>query len=706
MLSIATILNIDFPTPVWCVVILTSRVMLTGLAWRWIIPARRQRKEQVWVLFLSDFARALLIGLTATLLGDWLLYERGMGSFTLSFSLSLFLIVSGVVTGWKYAPVEERLSWQRCATYLMVFAGLISVGLLLPSTGEWVVGGWDPGVYINQGVYVEKVHTFYPPSCPGYELLSDQELSLFTRHRRDYVECYPGIAFDSSSHSIECYFFRLMPTAVAMLSQCGGLYAAIRPNVIFGGLALLMFAACLSSIGSGLSFVVFSTLLLLTHPLWLYQLHLPTTEMLHLLLVSGIALQLRVRGGHPFAPWWLGITIFAGLLNRMSFLPFASMLIVFLAWLDMDRSDRRAVRYERCIQLAFLFVGTAFDLIGAAVTIRRLHSILPAMLIVSGIMVGFALGIDLCVWNETRRDVWLAILEKRRKLLYRGLFVGFVVTLFVFLLAGDILGLAVPQTGLLRTLPFLGPGLGVLALFGGGLLIWPARRDRRFLSSWMSFLSFVSIAIVIQGFIVPIYPWATRRYVPYALPLLVLGAGYALDTVWRWEWHGRSWGRWVAISLLVGVIGLNSGRSVALLSGVKDSGLRERLEAVAEQVLEQDVIVSDHPWWGTPLAMIYGKSVLNGRGLWVKDDPELMRDGLQALRRLHEQGKRIRFFTTVEQGLELYPISLKNISLDWEAPAFIRKELIHGQNVSGYNYRERRHKFRLYTWFPHAHEEG
>lgn len=102
------------------------------------------------------------------------------------------IILMGGITGRLIKPGYFRsLFYYHAIGMVALWIGFFIV-LLLPQRGEWVVGGWDPGVYLNQGVLVSQQGSFYPEALPCYKNLSEEAFAAFTRGRGNYIEAFPG----------------------------------------------------------------------------------------------------------------------------------------------------------------------------------------------------------------------------------------------------------------------------------------------------------------------------------------------------------------------------------------------------------------------------------------------------------------------------------------------------------------------------------
>jgi hypothetical protein len=249
-------------------------------------------------------------------------------------------------------------------------------------------------------------------------------------------------------------------------------------------------------------------------------------------------------------------------------------------------------------------------------------------------------------------------------------------------------------------LPYLGWPVAVGAVFGGGCLVWRRRDVSRDLLGFVVFLVLVSAMLTIRKFVAPIYPWATRRYLPYAVLVFPVLCAWALACLWS---AGRAWqgvGRVAAVMALVGLVAGNARRSWHAWSRTEYDGVSEVMAEVASRVGDEDVLVVDHAWWGTPLLLVYDRRVLSGQHIYERKPAQRRPVAMRAFRRLHAGGHRVRFLTCTHDGLRIYRMPFKEARLDWESEAVRFRELVHAGRASDYVLRERDFKFRLYTWAP------
>ena len=695
--------------PSWWIstLLLAWKFVGVGVAWGWLLWPTSQAEAPRWRVWLHAIGRVLVLGVTTSVLLAVALAEVGIYTVAAEVLVLATLTLAGIAGGvWRARDRFLRCVRAAAPGALSIVVG-VAVILNLPLRGEWILGGWDPGVYINQGVAVSRSGSFHPAADGAYAALEFEERTSFTRGEEGYRECFPGVPVNQETGAIQHYFFRLTPATIASLHHSGGLRAALCVNLLMGLLAAVVFASFLSGIGCRGDHVAVSALVLLAQPLFLYHLNVPTSEMLHLFLLCSMGLLLPLRAHRLVAVGLLGVLLVAGLLNRISFVPFSGFLLVAIAWLDIARTQRRRVLLEHALLVAAVGCGFLFDLRVNAVTVVRLAKHVPLMRNILG----------LCVAGVCLMDAVAAKASARRWMADRVVWVtraGGAAALGILLafVAGWGSGRFAEASGFFyRLVPFLGGTALLCAVLGGGVLCWKAKQIPRELAAMLFIFVFVALGLLVKGQIAPLYPWATRRHVPYAIPAIAILVGYVVSWLWsrsrgRCLWAWRVAAVALLISALVGVdakgrIGVTARRAKHAWVRTEYNGLVAALETVAAQIDDDDIVVVDHPWWATPLTFVFEKRVLNARQFYAHEEAKtIMRSGMRAVDRLLREGRTVRLLTSTADGLKVYPLPVDTVSVEWESDEVLLKERVQGQRVDGFHLKERRFVFRLHALKP------
>ena len=271
-----------------CAVGLTLRLWLPGLAWLPFVDGLWAEGRGRWERMAAAGAAALTLGLAAVTLLRLLAAEAGWAGRAGEWAAWAAITGLGLALSLWRARGRLREAAASCAPAAGTVCAAWMAAMLLPRAGEWFLGGWDPGVYVNQGYALSRTGTFHPPTPELWHRLTAEELTAFTRGETKYLEAFPGVPLDPRTRAIEPYFFRLMPAWVSVLADHGGLRAAVRVNLFGGVAALFVFLAFVRAAGSPWRHALAAAALLAVHPIWLYHLHVPISEMLELWLLAGI----------------------------------------------------------------------------------------------------------------------------------------------------------------------------------------------------------------------------------------------------------------------------------------------------------------------------------------------------------------------------------------------------------------------------------
>ena len=665
--------------------LLVLHLYLPGWAWSWVLDRRESAPSGFWIDRLLLAAKSVVLGVVLSLFAALALAVFGVFTPALEWSAVVLL----AVVGWGMSrgrggpwTARAKRGWPGACLLGLGLAGVLA----LPNRGEWIVGGWDPGIYVNEGVLISRTASYVPPRDPFFGSLGEGELAAFTRPVHNYTEAYPGVPLDVETRSFRHLFFPLTPTLVAVAHRCGGLRAAARVNELAGWMTLLVLAAAAGALSGRRSQSVFAALALLVQPVWLYHLHVPVSEMLQLLLIGGVGLLLASPGGA--VP--LALLLMASEMNRFSFLPFAGIFLLAAAWVDLRRDDRRPVARERALQVTALVSGAAIDYALSPVTIGRLGSVVAFLLAIFAALVAAAVGLDLWAVGRERRASLLAWSERWGVPV--GVAVLFAAVIVAFIPAAE------PRDVILWNARHLVPceGWAFLAAAAAGLAttLRAGAGEPRAKRAFVLFLAACATVTAIKLDIATLWPWASRRHLEFTVPLLAILAGSAGGFAWD---RGGVWRRWGA-ALAALVVALNARTAWAAWSRTEFNGASRAIAEIAAQVGPDDIVVADHFRWGTPLRFLHGRNVVNGELFHAAGGRARFAAALGTLERLRREGRRIRFLTSTEEKLAIYPVDVGPATADWTSEPFVFSEIAHHPRARGFTLREKEKVFTLFTW--------
>ncbi|MBM4143241.1 MAG: hypothetical protein FJ225_06580 [Lentisphaerae bacterium] len=662
-----------------------------GGLWTWWLPAPR-RSGSRWIAVTVLSARALvagllLTGLVALILGLAGRYTPGWEALGLALLLGGGHIL-GLTTGGERFRRALVYCWPGAAVAWLVSSAV----LLCPVHSEWIVGGLDPGVYVNEAVALDREGTFRPADGFFHRELAPAEQTAFTRSGKGRTERFPGIAADTAAGAFEFEFFRLFPAIAARFHRVGGAAAVVRVNMLLGLFAFAAFAALLLEILPP-AIAVLSALMLLLQPIWLYHLHVPIAEMLQLLLLCGAGLLVPWRKTGPFVAPAMALVLAAGVLAHFSFLPIGALLVCAVVWIDLARPERRRVFREHLWLLLGLVAGWSVDVLAAPVSFVGWGRGL-ARVGMAGIALGcLALAVD-AAGARPRVRAWLAqppAWARRAAAAALGAF------LLLRLWGGCARPWDEDAVTLVRLLPYLGLFPAALGLAGALCVFSEEGRIGRTARGLMLFWGALTLIMLVRinDWTIPLYPWALRRYLPCAVPLAAVGTGFFLAALWRSDGRRKPSRRFTAGVLCAALVVTCAPRCRRAWLRTEYGGAHAALAAVARRLSADDIVLADHPAWGTPLRFMFGRRVLDGRHFYRRG-PDAAQAGLDALRRLARAGRPVRLLTSTEAGLDVYPVGLPDARVEWRSEPLPVRSIAQARDANDFMLRERTKVFTLY----------
>ena len=506
---------------------------------------------------------------------------------------------------------------KRPGITTLLLMPIVALGVLrfLPPS-EFVVGGRDPGVYMNAGIQIAQRGTllYEDPvvqSVPGFA----RDLFFPSHQRHDYY----GIRFmgfkiiDPDRGLVISQFPHLFPAAIAIGYGLDGLTGARRVPAVWallGLVALYFFGAKL--FGHAPAFA--GALLLSLNLVQVWFARYPNTEVvMQALLFAALLALVRAHEGNGFFSAVAGV-----LLGLMLFLRIDAALAIagVLAGVGLLFTTDGRWRLSLLIPLGIVSAAAVAYLFGP-----MLHYSDRAIVFVTHFQ--WWQYVLLCL--AAGAAVALSVLGARRPAVGARVRVLVPRVLAVALIAAAVYAMYLRRPGgrlaphdayALRTVSayyLTLPGV-VAALIGYALA---ARR-----LFWNAPAFFTTVAIYCFFFfykihVVPEHFWMSRRYVPLIVPAVCLLAAVAALGTRRGATFVRPF-RWaIGIAFLL-LLGQHYARSSApILEHVEFAGVIPRLERIASSVHDSDLLIVESGDAGTdvhtlavPLAYIYARNVL------------------------------------------------------------------------------------------------
>jgi 4-amino-4-deoxy-L-arabinose transferase-like glycosyltransferase len=618
-------------------------------------PAWRPRISHA--LFASVLLSVLLVSPVALLLAE-------IGAFSLA-AVTLLAALYSLLLGWRLRRKggDWRLPLASPDRWEVALWALVAVSLFLYGRPhEYILGGADPGVYVNIGAnlartgrlaIVDPLVAETPPAALG-EFFREWPASSavsFERFAAFFVT-------DSTAGLVVPRFFHLHPVWLALLYGVGGVWAELLLTplwAVLGGIALYLVVEKLFSRRAAL----LALLLLTLCPLQLWFARYPTAEALTQFLIYGTiyatVLYLGSSQQPAGRPVVFGLAAGLGwgalLLVRIdSFYTAAVPALITLLLLLSRRWTRRdlwfavpwgLVTLQALLHALLIARAYATDLFGPTLASLAPHAfILGLGSLAVALMVAFFLAFPVR-WQRL-----VDLFTPRRQIGGAAFAVGIVLAAGYAYFLRPRLGQAgtafywfeghdIPITdheNLVRLGWYLSPlgiGLGTLGL---AWMAWRRADWRIWLFLGVGVVTSVLYLISILGN--PHHVYAMRRYVPVVVPTVLTGAAVLVDRLAsaarRWRLRAVPLG-----ALVLAQIGLMLWPGRVLLTQVDNRGLAAEMDALVEQLPARDLILFDDTVpvglgdkLGTPLTYLYGLPVMTLRQ--PEPDLDVLQERLRA----------------------------------------------------------------------------
>ncbi|MDP6579011.1 MAG: glycosyltransferase family 39 protein [Vicinamibacterales bacterium] len=588
------------------------------------------------VIFRAPFAdRARRAALSAE--------ERGFWGVFISLALSS-TIALGLAAAEQYS--FERLLAANLAVTLVVAllahgrlrlgAGTPgpTIGVLAPIAlvvlgwwlyfppAEYIIGGKDPGVYMNEGIQIAQRGTLVTHD-PQVESLPPNSRDLFIPRRDN--EAYYGLRFmgyfvtDPSAGTVVAQFPHLYPVWIAIGYGVDGLTGARRAVGVWSLLGVLaLYFLGRRAVGALPAFA--GSLLLAVNVAQVWFSRYPNSELvLQAMLLAALLAFARShvdedRFFGPLAATLLGLSLFV---RFPAVLAWAAIGGAYLAGVYVGRRPRigfvaPAVIWIGLATWYFVSILSPYteQPIGFVLNLRTEHLVLLG-----------AGGAGVVSLLAAARSEALRIQIRR----WLPVAVGAVVVLaaaYAYFLRAPGGRLAAHDAFALRTYAayYLSPYGLVAALLGFVLLV---RRSFWQNPAFILTISAFSLFFFYKIRVVPEHFWMARRFLPIILPastlLIATAAFWRIETPWPSAPRARLRlaGRALIGVVFVGLLGqqyLTASRAV--MSHIEYAGVIPKLEELAARFDDEDLLIvesraaSDLHVLALPLAYTYARNVL------------------------------------------------------------------------------------------------
>ncbi|MEO6221955.1 MAG: hypothetical protein ABIP90_01805 [Vicinamibacterales bacterium] len=544
------------------------------------------------------------------------LAAAGEYRFTLLLGInSIFTLAMLVVAGrrLKYEGTAKPASWTIVLPLCLVALGLWR---FFP-VSEYIIGGKDPGVYVNEGIQIAQRGTLV---ITDHAIAAVPPFALGLFYRSEYREEYYSAGFmgffiqDPASGRVIGQFPHLFPSSMAVGYGIRGLTGALQTVAGWALLGLLgVYFAGARLFGRGAGFAAAGLLGLHVAQVWFAR--YPNSDVVlqaalfASLLAFARAHQDADRFFGPVAAWLIGLQLFSRVEALLAIVILTGTVV--LVWLT---SPKERLKLNFLVPLMLCMGIGLFYLTG----LMRGYSWRANVFLVNLPLANVAAGagaavlvLAILLWGRQR---YAGVARRWIPIGLAGGLVALAAYGYLFRTAGG--RLAQHDADTLRTFVDIYLWWPVLVAALAGLVILARRgfwRDPAFAFTFAGF----SIFLLYKMHIVPEHFWLARRFLAIILPgSLLLASAAALGPLT--SVRGLAVIRPLAGAVLLGFTAQHYAAAAApVIPHVEYRNIIPYLERLAARFTGRDLIImesrnaeSDIHVLGLPLAYIYAKPVL------------------------------------------------------------------------------------------------
>jgi len=526
--------------------------------------------------------------------------------------------------GWKREWFASGGGLERTWHWVLAIA-LASLFLTTPPS-EMILGGWDPGVYLHTAATIVREGSLQF-DIPDLTALEGLEKELLARNLYGISEPFGGMRVLPDGRTSP-QFYHAYPALLAVAWSGGGVWAALAVNPVLNVGCIVLAGALAARLFRG-RWAVVAALLLCLNPAQIWQAKFSTAEILaqYFLLAGFVSWAVALE--HPRSLLWpvlggcsLGMAYLTRYDSLLVLVPFAALVLVHSRRLP----DRRAGWLVLVILAAAALQAWAHQQFVAPYYQPLGGTVIP---VVAAIFAAALAWLVLCLTPfERRLTRWVErgtpIFRRCLALLFVAWFAfawfvrphldtqrldaRLIQRLFDALRLHDAYAFLVGSeaNNMYYLSAILGP-LG-LALAAVGLAFLILRERRIGVRLWLYAAVATLGVLVTHVFHDHFLMWVARRYVPVAVPLLVMGVVGAMVLVYRKAGlFGVRFARGVTALLLTGVIAGHASATATVVRERDWPGLVAWFNNVAASIPEEALVFTDQDGFAAPLRFMNDK---------------------------------------------------------------------------------------------------
>lgn len=636
--------------------LLPGYLLLRLVSGRGLSPLRPERRCR---LFLSSLISILIASWSALILAQ-------LGIFSLSAIITILLLIAAV-----FLLLSRGAPWRLPGgSWTWAMPVLAALGILSYAPPyEYVLGIWDPGVYVNAGAHCARtgsilIHDRVLPEVPA----PDRELFYDTRF---YTQRYEGMAVvDAERGIVSPHFYHLYTVWVALFHAIAGLRFSLWVNTVFALLSLAAFYCLSREIAGGRTAFIASLLLLCSAP-QAWAARFPDAEMLaQFLMLSGLFCLIRYeKDGVGFWAMLAGACFAELLLTVFTAVTIVPLLALVIFWRNWDRWEKADAFLLIPLGLGLLHLVLQDMTVCRSYTKLQLEILsgegLTPRLLLAGVLASLLLLLIARAWFSRLKGLLSRFVETRTFRIALGAALMALVAFGYFVRPR--LSNAPDARNLLELAWFLYPihvgrvyfPLGLFFILAGALLFIRTRFDAG--RGTFFLIACVSVLLLLhRKMVFPSYPWALRRYLPLAYPSLIFFMAYAL--AWPAERMRRGWV--VTSCLAVALIAMTFLRYTRYVRPVDFCGTIRFLEQLASPLDAGGLFVCEGSGIAAPLDCVHGLDVLHLRA----QTPHKCRGVERVMQQFIARGRRVYYISRggwpISRTLSFAPVCSQPLATD------------------------------------------
>ncbi len=541
---------------------------------------------------------------------------------------------------WGAAVVAGLLAWRAVRrrgeepaagkgnTRGLLAAGalaLLALAFTVPPS-EFLLGGWDPGVYIHTASVLARDGALLP-EAPDLAAMDAERRALIGRQGQGAWEPFLGMRMLPDGR-LSPQFYHLYPVLMALVWPVGGARAALLVNPLLNSLAiLLMYLWASRWVRPRWAFA--AAVLLALNPAQVWQAGFGTAELLaQCLLLAGLVATDRALSPPPQRR--LDALLAGAAFGLMMLAKYEAMLLVVPFSVGLLAGLRERSQRGTLVLLLGMIAALGVHAMVHQIFFSPLYHpmgdwVLPG-LAAAGIA---AILIGAVAWRNPRQPAEVFPGAAGRRGLRLAAVAGFAVWVFLawyvrphLTVEGRVLTLftrldpGVDEAGWFgflagrnaRNFWYLQALFGtaglMAALAGVGLLMLRTRTVWR--TAWLAASVGVLVLLMTQISHEPFMMFVARRMVPVILPLLCVGVAALGDRCEEAaKIHPRR-GVWAGLLVLALPLAGTIGGTAYLAAHREWPGLADWLDDLAAGIPRGAAVYSDAPGFAAPLRFLYG----------------------------------------------------------------------------------------------------